>query len=127
MGRVHPDILDRGESIADRVLVLVRELERRRVHGRIVDQLVGVGTGVGANLFEADEAMSSKDWIKCVSIAAKELSETRYWLRRIQRQQWVAPQRLSPLQAECDSFQKVLGTMLVRAKRRQRTPKPSSG
>ena len=118
MGRVKTDLLEVSEDIGDRVLVLAQALDRKRVYSRIVSQLVGCGTSVGANLFEADEAMSTKDWLKSVGVALKELNETRYWLRRIGKQNWVKPQQLADLQDTCDNLRRVLGTMARKTKAR---------
>ena len=118
MGRVKTDLLEVSEDIGDRVLVLAQALDRKRVYSRIVSQLVGCGTSVGANLFEADEAMSTKDWLKSVGIALKELNETRYWLRRIGKQNWVKPQQLVDLQDTCENLRRVLGTMARKTKAR---------
>ncbi len=81
MGRLRLELLDRIEAFSHAVLDVVGLMDDQGVSRRIVDQLAASGTSVGANVFEADEAMSRKDFVKCLSIAAKELSETRYWLR----------------------------------------------
>ena len=44
------------------------------------DQVIRSGTGIGANISEALEAQSRKDFIHKMSIALKEASETKYWL-----------------------------------------------
>jgi four helix bundle protein len=117
MGRVKTDLLDCAEDIGDRVIALGRVLEKQRVWGRIIDQVVGAGTSIGANLFEADEALSTKDWLKSVGIVLKELAETRYWLRRIARQRWVKPERLTDLERTSEQLRTVLGRMVVNTKR----------
>ena len=38
------------------------------------------GTSVGANLNEAQAALTKKEFIAKVSIAAKEIRESKYWL-----------------------------------------------
>ena len=43
-------------------------------------QLLRSATSIGANVEEADEAQSRKDFISKISIASKEAVETRYWL-----------------------------------------------
>jgi four helix bundle protein len=53
-----------------------------------MDQIAASGTSVGANTFEADEAMSRKDFCKALGIANKELNETRFWLRLFVRREW---------------------------------------
>lgn len=118
MGRVKQDLLEQAEDLGDRIITLGLALEKKRVWGRIIDQLVGSGTSVGANLFEADEALSSKDWLKSVGIVLKELGETRYWLRRVGRHGWVKPQQLVGLEGTCAELRRVLGTMVVNTKRK---------
>lgn len=124
MGRMSRELMDRAESLGDRFLNLARALERKRVWNRVIDQIVGCGTSVGANVFEADEAMSRKDWIKSMGIAVKELNEARYWLRRIEHQQWIASERIASLAADCDELRRIFGAMIASA-RGERKRKPS--
>ena len=44
-------------------------------------QILRSGTSIGANVNEAIEAQSKKDFISKMGIALKETSETIYWLR----------------------------------------------
>lgn len=123
MGRLRAEFLERVESFVDRVVQVSRELERQRVTHRIVDQVLASGTSVGANIFEADEAMSRPDFVKCMSIAAKELAETRFWLRLIARNQWVKRERLGPLLTEADELRRVIGTMIRKSRPRVSQPR----
>ena len=47
---------------------------------RLSNQLFGSGTSIGANVREAQNAESKKDFIHKMKIAAKEADETVYWL-----------------------------------------------
>jgi four helix bundle protein len=47
----------------------------------IAKQLLRSGTSIGANIFEAQNAESRSDFIHKMKIAAKEASESLYWLR----------------------------------------------
>jgi four helix bundle protein len=49
----------------------------------------GSGTSVGANIFEADEAMSRPDFCRMLGIVIKELNETRFWLRLVVARKWI--------------------------------------
>jgi four helix bundle protein len=118
MPRLQPELLQRFEGFADRVLHVAASLEEAKVSRRIVDQVIGSGTSVGANVFEADEAMSRADFTKSCSIALKELNETRYWLRMIGRNGWVKPARLEGLEQESLELKRILGSMIARTKRR---------
>lgn len=53
------------------------EIERKFVVAR---QLLRSSTSIGANVFEAQNAESKADFIHKMKIAAKEASETLYWL-----------------------------------------------
>ena len=46
----------------------------------VAKQLLRSGTSIGANVFEAQNAESKADFIHKMKIAAKEASETLYWL-----------------------------------------------
>lgn len=44
-------------------------------------QLMRSGTSIGANIEEATQAQSRRDFISKLSISLKEAQETKYWLR----------------------------------------------
>ncbi|MCC6970380.1 MAG: four helix bundle protein [Phycisphaerales bacterium] len=116
MGRLQPELLLRIESLAVRALDVVDALEAAAVSRRVLDQLTGCGTAVGANVFEADEALSRADFCKCIGIALKELSETLFWLRIIAHRRWIEPSRLDAIQAEAAELKRVLGAILSKTR-----------
>ena len=50
---------------------------------RLISQLVGAGTSVGANFCEADDSVSGKDFKLRIGICRKESKETMFFLRLI--------------------------------------------
>ncbi len=116
MGRLKPEFLERVELLCDRVLDVVQTLESQRRSIRILDQLSASGTSIGANVFEADEGLSRPDFCKCLGIAVKELSETRFWLRLVTRRGWIDAHRIQPLLNELDEVKKIIGTILSRTR-----------
>jgi len=46
-------------------------------------QLVKSGTSIGANVEEADGAVTKRDFTNKITIARKEAKETKYWLKLI--------------------------------------------
>lgn len=50
---------------------------------RLIEQLVGAGTSVGANYCEADDAVSKKDFRHKISICKREARESKFFLRMI--------------------------------------------
>lgn len=120
MGRLSEKLLGRIESFCDRVLTVSTAIEKQGRSVRIIDQLIGSGTSVGANLFEADECVTRPEFRRCLAIALRELNETRFWLRLIARQSWLKPSQLRPLEQECAELKKILGAMVVRTASRDR-------
>ena len=56
----------------------------------IAKQLLRSATSIGANVFEAQNAESKADFIHKMKIAAKETSETLYWLILCERSEGVS-------------------------------------
>ncbi len=63
-------------------LSIIRFTEVLEQDGKFViaKQLMRSGTSIGANIHEAQNAESKADFIHKMKIAAKEASETKYWL-----------------------------------------------
>jgi four helix bundle protein len=119
MGRLQVEFLERVETFADRMLDVTEVLEQQCRPRRIVDQMVGAGTSVGANTFEADEALSRLDFCKCIGIAIKELNESRFWLRLVGRRGWIPKRKLADLEREAAELKLICGAMLTRSRRNQ--------
>jgi len=117
MGRLREELLERTERFGDTVLDIVEVLEAAGKSRRVTDQMTGSGTSVGANLYEADEAISRPDFCKSLGTSLKELNETRYWLRLVERRGWVKAGSTRLVQAECAELRKVFGTMLTRSRK----------
>lgn len=117
MGRLNPDLLERIEQFSDRMLTLTDALARQRKPAWLLAQIGSAGSSVGANAFEADQAVSRPDFCRCLGIATKELNESRYWIRRCARQGWLRPKAVEPLEAEALELLRILGTMIVRSRR----------
>ena len=116
MGRLKPEFIERIDSFAHRVIDVAEELSRQRRSRRIIEQLSGSGTSVGANVCESDEALSRADFCKGLGIAVKELGETKFWLRFVGKREWVSAARLAPLQSEAQEIKLILGAILSKTR-----------
>ena len=82
MGRFRDrSLLDRVFNFVVEVLKLVEKLPRNRRNMIIEDQLSRAATSTGANLEEADGAISRREFVKYVNISKREMKESNYWLR----------------------------------------------
>lgn len=83
-GNRHPfDLEERTAVFGEQIVRFTKKLPRDATNNRLIGQLVGCGTSVGANYCEANEAVSGKDFKYIVSRCAKEAKETRFFLRMI--------------------------------------------
>ena len=70
----------KAKEYAIQVVLLCRELRKNGVEAALVNQLMRAGTSVGANVYEAQYAQSTKDFVSKLEIALKECNESDYWL-----------------------------------------------
>ncbi len=75
------DLEERCARFAEKIIALCKKIEITPINRRIIDQLVGSSGSIGANYCEASEAESRKDFRHKMSIAKKEIKETKHWLR----------------------------------------------
>src|SRR6188474_1526252 len=80
----HPyDLEERTAVFGESVIHFARKNPRDPVNDRLIRQLVGAATSVGANYCEADDAVSGKDFTKSIGICRKESKETMFFLRMV--------------------------------------------
>ncbi len=72
-------IVDLSFEFALEIVEFTELLESKRKFN-MANQLFRSGTSIGANVHEAQNAESKKDFIHKIKMAAKEAEETKYWL-----------------------------------------------
>jgi four helix bundle protein len=75
------DLEERTARFGESVIDFAKTIPRGPTTDRIISQLVGAGTSVGANYVEADDSVSKKEFLKCVGTCKKEARETKHFLR----------------------------------------------
>jgi four helix bundle protein len=79
------DLEERTARFGEAIIDFARTIPQGPVTSRIISQLVGAGTSVGANYVEADDAVSKKEFLKCIGTCRKEARETKHFLRMTER------------------------------------------
>jgi four helix bundle protein len=83
-GAARPFALEERTALFGEAIVrFSKKIPRDATNNRLIDQLVGCGTSVGANYCEADERVSRKDFRNTIGRCVKEAKETKYFLRLI--------------------------------------------
>lgn len=78
-------------------------------------QILRSGTSIGANIHEADFAVSKADFILKMHTALKEASETEYWLIVLEQTGFLSGE-FALLKNNCISIKKCLFLQLIRVK-----------
>jgi four helix bundle protein len=79
------DLEERTARFGEAVIDFAKTIPRGPVTDRIIAQLIGSGTSIGANYVEADDAVSKKEFLKSIGTCRKEARETKHFLRMIVR------------------------------------------
>ena len=75
------DLEERTARFGEAIIDFAKKIPRGPLTDRIIGQLVGAETSVGANYVDADDSVSKKEFLKCVGTCKKEARETKYSLR----------------------------------------------
>jgi len=75
------DLEERTARFGEIIIDFAKSIPQNPVTNRIITQLVGAGTSVGANYVEADDAVSKKEFLKSIGTCRKEARETKHFLR----------------------------------------------
>jgi four helix bundle protein len=75
------DLEERTARFGEAIIDFANTIPQSAVTNRIISQLVGAATSVGANYVEADDAVSKKEFLKNIGACRKEARETKHFLR----------------------------------------------
>ena len=91
-----------------RIIGLCKFLNEEKHEYRIADQMFRSGTSIGANVAEAQCAISKSDFIAKLYISLKEANETLYWLRLLQRTQFINNRQFESVNNDCEELKRML-------------------
>jgi four helix bundle protein len=77
------DLEERTARFGEAVIQFAKKIPFNPINNRVIDQLVGAATSVGANYCEANDACSRKDFKHKIATCRKEARETQFFLRMI--------------------------------------------
>jgi four helix bundle protein len=85
-GKTPADLMERVALFGERIVRFAKKVPRGLNHpenNRLIDQLVGAGTSIGANYCEADDSVSRKEFKQKIGYSRKESKEVMFFLRMI--------------------------------------------
>jgi|GEM_PF-1572229 len=119
MGRIQGDLLSRSFRLTKSVIE-VSELFPNKPAGWVVAKqllILRSGTSVGANLREADHAISDAEFAHRCSIARKEASEAGYWLELSCKTNLLDTEASDPILNETIELTRILTSVVIKTQR----------
>ena len=110
-------VLEKSFYFSVRILKLYRFLLKQdRSLEPILKQILRSGTSIGANITEAQNAPSTKDFINKLNISLKEARESEYWLNLFKASEKKKKKSFKSLQQDCKELIKLLIAIIKTAK-----------
>ena len=105
-------ITDKSFQFAVRIVKLCKHLRCTKTEYTLSKQLLRSGTSIGANTAEAQQAQSKPDFISKLSIALKETTETKYWLKLLFATDYLTEVEFQSINSDCVEIEKILVSIL---------------
>ena len=112
-------LIDKSVAFAVRIVKLHQYLIKNKKESIISKQIVRSGTGIGANINEANYGQSKADFISKLHIALKEAAETEYWLKVLTQSDYLSTEMGDSLLHDCIELKKILIASINTAKTNQ--------
>ena len=101
-------VADKSKAFTTRMFGMYRYLTGKFGREPSFYQTLRAGTSIGANIHEALQAQSKKDFVSKMSIALKEASETEYWLDALHTAGYLTEAQYKSIRADCAELNKML-------------------
>jgi len=109
-------IENKSFQFAIRIVRLYKFLCEEKKEYILSKQLLRAGTSIGANVTKSQQAQSKPDFVSKISIALKEASETKYWIKLLGATEYLSENQTKSILDDCVEIEKILVTILKSAK-----------
>ncbi|MBQ8077584.1 MAG: four helix bundle protein [Eubacterium sp.] len=107
---------EKSLQLANRIVNLYNYLVNEKKDYVLSRQILRPGTSIGANIAEAQDAQSRKDFVSKMSIALKETSETKYWLKVLLNGTYISKQEFDSLFDDVCEMHKIISSIVLTTK-----------
>ena len=106
----------KSKAFAIRIVNLYTYLTKTKGEHVMSKQLLRSGTSIGANIAEAQYAISKADFIAKQQIALKECAESLYWMEILHETSFLNEEQFESIYADCEELKKLLISILKSSK-----------
>ena len=107
---------DKSKKFAVRIIKLCNHLKDCKNEYTMSKQLLRAGTSIGANIAEAECAISRKDFHSKMYIAYKECAETNYWLDILYASEYLTDNQYKSISNDCQELYRLLASITKTSK-----------
>jgi four helix bundle protein len=105
-------LIEKSYDFAVKIVALYQQIFETKNEFVLVRQLLKCGTSIGANVAEANGAISKAEFSAKISIAYKECLETKYWLSLLKDTGYISAENHESLFAAADELGKILFSII---------------
>ena len=109
-------VRDKSFLFSVRIVKLYQYLSASKKEFILSKQLVRSGTSIGANIHEAVQGTSKRDFIYKLSLSLKEANETAYWLKLLKETEYITSTELDSILPDCNELIKMLTSIIKTSK-----------
>ena len=106
------NLYEKAYAFAIRVVKGYQFLSKEKREFILSKQLLRCGTSIGANISEANGAISKADFSSKISIAYKESLETKYWLNLLHDTDFINSKSFNSMHDDADELCRILFSIL---------------
>lgn len=104
-------------EFAVRIVNLYKYLTTNKKEFVMSKQILRSGTSIGANSEEAGAGQTKKDFAAKMDIVLKEARETRFWLRLLNKTDYVEDKLFESMLADCNEIIAIVTAIIVTARK----------
>jgi four helix bundle protein len=109
-------VYEKAYKFAIRIVNAYKYLTQEKKEFILSKQLIRSGTSIGANIAEANGAISPAEFSAKISIAYKECLETKYWLSLLKDTGYIDEKAFNSIYENAEEISKILFSILKKTR-----------
>jgi four helix bundle protein len=109
-------VYEKAYRFAIRIVKAFKHFQETQKEYVLSKQMLRSGTSIGANVAEANGAISDADFSSKMSIAYKECLETKYWLSLLKDTDYITEKSFESMHTDADEIAKILFSIIKKVR-----------
>ena len=105
-------VKEKSFDFAIRIVKLYKYLMEEKKEFVLSKQILRCGTSIGANINEAQQGQSKKDFLMKMNISLKECTEAKYWIELLSATDYINQEQKDSIIKDCIELEKLLTSIV---------------